>query len=210
MKNSFNKGTYGGLITIIILFLIIVSCNKSFDTEESMPAPNLPLTVHSSELVDIRATDVFTTNDSLQRKIEIIERSNNTVLDIFYITLKNSNFTTNIYTQLKNKTFTGNLSIVNNNKILFLREVKNGVNVVNTVTNSVNDSNESVDRISYAEKKCTDKELKACVNSKFEDMNFVELAICVTLLPECYVQTWAICGWDHCIEPALAKNVRYR
>jgi hypothetical protein len=211
MQRSFNKGIFWGFSTIIfIVFAIIIGCNKSVHFEDDFPKPNLPLTVHSSELVDIRATDVFTTNDSLQRKIEIIERSNNTILDIFYITLKNSNFTTNIYTQLKNKTFTGNLSIVNNNKILFLREVKNGVNVVNTVTNSVNNSKESVNRISYAEKKCTEKELKACVNSKYENMNFVELSLCIYGLPECYVGVWAICGWEVCIEPALSKNVRYR
>jgi hypothetical protein len=207
MKNSFNKGTYGGLITIIILLLIIVSCNKSFDAEESMPAPNLPLTIHSSDLIDIRGSDVFTTNDSLQRKIEIIDRNNNTVSDIFYITLRSSNFANNIYTQLKNKTFTGTLTIVNEKDVLFVREVKNGVNIV---ANPVNRLNEKVTMKSNDEKKCSEKVLKACVNSKFEDMNFVEMGLCLYALPECYVSVWAICGWDNCIEPALARNVKYR
>lgn len=207
MKNSFNKGTYGGLITIIIMLIIIVSCNKSFDKDEPMPKPNSPLTIHSSDLIDIRGSDVFTTNDSLQRRIEIINRSNDSISDVFYITLRSSDFVTNIYTQLKNKTFTGTLTIVNGKDILFLREVKNGVNIV---TNPINHLNEKVSMKSNDEKKCSEKVLKACVNSKFEDMNFVEMGLCLYALPECYVGVWAICGWDNCIEPALAKNVKYR
>ena len=197
MKKTFNKSVFWGCSTIIIIVLaIIIGCNKSAPIEEPMPKPNLPLTIHSSELIDIRGTDVFTTNDSLQRKIEIIDRINNTVIDIFYITLKSSDFVENINTQLKNKTFTGTLSITNDNDILFLRNVKNGINTVN---DSVNASNQSGNIKSNRVGKCTNAALRACVNSKFEAMNFVELALCVYQLPECYVGVWAICTWDNCL-----------
>ena len=84
MQKSFNKGVFWGCSTIIIIVLaIIIGCNKSAPIEEPMPKPNLPLTIHSSELIDIRGTDVFTTNDSLQRKIEIIDRINLLILNLF-------------------------------------------------------------------------------------------------------------------------------
>lgn len=189
---------------IIYLFIIIIiaGCNKSSYLEEPILKPNSALTIHSSELVDIRAMDVFATKDSLKRKIEIIDRINNTVSDIFYITLKSSDFTNNIFTQLKNKTFTGNLSIVNNNEILFLREVKNGVNIVSS-------SNQRGNIKSNAVEKCNYDVVRACVNSKFENMNFIELAICVSELPACYVGVWAICGWDKCIAPLYQKQISY-
>ena len=65
----------------------------------------------------------------------------------------------------------------------------------------VSGSNQRGNIKSNAVEKCNYDVVRACVNSKFEDMNFIELAICVSELPACYVGVWAICGWDKCIAP---------
>jgi hypothetical protein len=173
-------------------FTIVIGCNKSSDLQEALPKPNAPLTISNSDQIDIKASDVYTTNDSLQRKIEIISKSDNTVQDVFYITLKSNNFNTSIFTQLKEKTFTGTLSIANNNEIIFSKggdqkvdEKISGQDVVKIKSNTVPSCNVTV--------------VHNCVANKIDQMSIFEYGMCLATAPECYAGLWASCGWTNCI-----------
>ncbi len=203
MRNSFIKGRIQGFSTfVIIVITIIIGCSKSVPFEEPIPESNPPLTIHSSELVDIRATDVYTKYDSLQRKIEIIDKINDTVKDVFFITLKSNDFKNNIYTQLKNKTFTGTLSIISNEEILFIMSCKNGVNLA-TSTNEQH-SNIKSNRVPS----CNLTVVHNCVANKIRQMSIFDYSECLVTAPACYGGLWASCGWTNCITGEQNVNLK--
>ena len=72
MRISVNKIIGLDLSIISIIIFLIIGCDKSIEFEEPIPANNTPYIIHNSEFIDIKATDVYTTSDSLQRKIQII------------------------------------------------------------------------------------------------------------------------------------------
>ena len=106
MKKQFNKGFYLTSLGIaLIICAVQIGCNKLVSNEEPIPKNNAPVLLHSSETIDVRVTDVITKADSLKRKVEILDKKNNTIYSTFIISLNSDNFNSNIYTQLKNKTF---------------------------------------------------------------------------------------------------------
>lgn len=127
-----------------------------------------------------------------QRKVEIINKTNNTINDVFYITMKSNNFTTNIYTQLKNKTFTGTLSIVNNNEIVFFKENNNGVKSEASTKEPSNIKSNLVPS-------CNVTVVHNCVANKINQMSIFEYGMCLVAAPECYGGLWASCGWTNCV-----------
>jgi hypothetical protein len=179
-------------VFILTSFTIIIGCQKPSDFQEVLPKPNNTITISNSKILDIRASDVYTTFDSLQRKIEIINKIDNTIQDVFFITLKSNNFKTSIYTQLKNKTFTGTLSIVNNNQILFLK----GGNKVVVEKNSTRDE---IKIKSNLVPSCNVTVVHNCVANKIDQMSIFEYGLCLVAAPECYATLWASCGWTNCI-----------
>jgi hypothetical protein len=180
----------------IIISLIIIGCNKLILVEEPMPKPNRLLILHNSVLVDIIASDVYTTIDSFQRKIEIIDRSNDVIKDVFYVTMKSNDFKTNIYTQLKNKKFTGTLTIINNNEIILLKESKKVENFINNYSAS------NVIKTNLIPT-CNINVVHNCVANKIDEMSIFEYGVCLIAAPECYAGIWASCGWTNCIKGEL-------
>jgi hypothetical protein len=190
MSFSIIKFNFSALLGIAVLSLS--SCNKVLEKEESIPKFNAPLLIHSSAIVDIKATDVFNASDSFKRKIEIIDRRNHVVHDVFYITMKSNDFSSNIYTQIKNQIFTGTLSIVSDNQILFLEESKNGV--------IVNPSLSETNRIkSNLVPTCKVGIIHNCVAQKIRNMNIFEYGSCLATAPACYAELWGSCAFVDCI-----------
>jgi hypothetical protein len=123
---------------------------------------------------------------------DIIDLRNNTVHDVFYITLKSNDFNTNIYTQLKNKTFNGTLSIMSNNEILFLKDSKNEVNLVTS-------TNERSNIKSNLVPSCNLTVVHNCVANKINQMSIFDYGMCLAGAPACYAGLWVSCGWTNCI-----------
>lgn len=194
MQSSFNKGVYSGFLIIsIITFFIIIGCNKSIAPEEPVPKSNAPFIIHNADFIDIKATDVYTAHDSLQRKIEIIDRRTNAVYDTFYITMKSNDNTANLYTQLKNKSFTGSLTIISNNEILLSKEVYNGVIEKASSTLGIKTKSNLVPT-------CKITVIHNCVVQKIDNMSIFEYGLCLATAPACYAQLWATCGFIDCIK----------
>lgn len=194
MKNQFNKGLYLGFaIVSISIISTLISCNKEQVNSEPIPDKNTTYTTQSSEFFDIRANDVYTKEDSLQRKIEIIDKRINSVRDAFYITLISENTSANLYTHLKNKTFSGIFKIESNNKILYKLVLLNGKIVPQQV--AVNSKNIKSNMIPT----CTLSLVHGCVAQKIEQMNIFAYGLCLASAPACYAGLWAECTGLYCI-----------
>lgn len=155
-----------------------------------------PLTIHSSDIVDIRASDIITSADSLKRKIEVIDRRNNSVHDTFIITLKSNNYSSNMYSQLRDKTFSGSLSIESDNEVLFSLESKNG-SLVEPLPSSgtVGEIRRSEDLIPT----CKVSLIHGCVSQKIKEMSIFAYGLCLYAAPECYGGLWAECAFNFCV-----------
>lgn len=84
------------------------------------------MVIHSSDRVDIRASDVISASNYFKRKIEIIDRKYNSIYSEFIITLKSNDTKANIYTELKQRSFSGTMTIESENVVLTKFEIVNG------------------------------------------------------------------------------------
>jgi hypothetical protein len=190
------KTNYRNLFLILILFgLTITSCNQDNSINSTNSGLNqqlkAPHRIHNSETVDILASDIKNETSLIQRKIELIDRTNNKIFDSFIITMSCDNVKANIYEQLKSKTFTGKFTISNNGIIKEECHVKKGITDINfTDFKSFN--------ITSKVSSCTIGKVHDCVSYKIKEMNVIEYGLCLITGPECYVSIWAICGWDVC------------
>ena len=193
MRISVNKIIGLDLSIISIIIFLIIGCGKSIEFEEPIPANNTPYIIHNSEFIDIKATDVYTTSDSLQRKIQIIDRKTSVVYDTFIITLTSIDYRDNLYTQLKNKTFRGSLTIESNGDILLSKVVNKGVfESFHSKENSKIKSN--------LIPTCKLTVIHNCVVQKIDNMSIFEYGLCLAAAPACYAQLWASCGFIDCIK----------
>lgn len=194
MKKQFNKGFYLTSLGIaLIICAVQIGCNKLVSNEEPIPKNNAPVLLHSSETIDVRVTDVITKADSLKRKVEILDKKNNTIYSTFIISLNSDNFNSNIYTQLKNKTFSGSLVIESDNEILYKSNTKNGKTIVLI-------SRETQGKIkSNFIPTCRVSLIHSCVVQKISDMSIFDYGMCLAFAPECYGGLWASCSWSYCV-----------
>jgi len=195
MKNQFNSGLYLGILFISIsLISTLTSCNKNeIIQQEAIPQKNTTYTIQSSEIFDIRASDVYTEADSLKRKIEIIDKRSNTISETFYISIISEEFSSNLYTQLRDKSLTGLFKIESNNKVLYKLITKNG----EIVPQPKNDISKNIK--SNMIPTCTLSLVHGCVAQKIEQMNIFEYGICLAGAPACYAGLWAECAGLYCI-----------
>lgn len=193
MHHPFKKVIYSVCIIITInIFFILFGCNKSFINEEPIPNKNTALTLHISDIMDVRATDVYTKPYALKRRIEIIDRRNNLIHDTFFILLISKENNCNIYTQLKNKVFSGTLSIISDDEILYIKQYNKGATVIAELDQM---NRRKVDIVPT----CKITVIHNCVAQKINNMSIFEYGMCLATAPACYAQLWGACGFLDCI-----------
>jgi len=102
---------------ITLIAISTIGCqkeeNKILSTKENSNkfTYNLPVIIHASEKMDVRASDLETSNRIIKRKIELIDRASNKIIDSFIISMYQTDTTKNLLTSLKLKEFSGELTI---------------------------------------------------------------------------------------------------
>lgn len=183
---------------IIIATIVLFSCQKENNNSIQKEFPqNQPITLKSSNLVNIRASDVISKFSFFKRKIEIIDRINNSVFKTFLLTVVSEDNTKSIYESIKAKTLTGQLTIESEGKILLKYKSINGKDV--TLPEEQVKSNSTANIKSYSVP-CTVSTVHDCVAYKIADMNWIEYSLCLLGAPECYAGLWASCTWDVCVK----------
>lgn len=198
MSKNFNKGIVYAFTSLFFGLIITVGCNKSFT--ESNTIINAPTTIHTStDKIDIRASDVITTGQFFKRKIELVDRSNNTVRDTYIITVQSSDGNSDIHTAIKKGTFTGYMTIESDNIIYLKKESIDGHVVESSSVNSTmprySVNFESMDLPNT----CKLSLISNCVSKKINDMSFVAYLACLYGAPECYGGLWADCTFIFCV-----------
>lgn len=185
-----------GLIVILLSVTVFFACSKKGANTPLDPSVTTAI-IHSSALVDIRASSVNNLRNSIERKIELINRKENFVFDAFNI-IYTTNSKKSFSEQVNTKTFNGVLEIRHQGTVIESWTVTNNVfkRVVNQSTTSTVKSNV------YAEADpsggCTISQVHDCVAYKIDDMNAVEYLLCLASAPSCYGGLWAICTYDVC------------
>ncbi len=187
-----------GLTTIIVLSIFFYACKNESDL---YPIPkNQPLILNSSKNVDIRASDVSSSLNSIIRKIEIIDKRNNSVFDTFIISLSCDDPKDNIYEKLKLRTLSGTLKIENNNIILGKSHAINGlVSEDQKLSNYFYSSENGNPMYKIAQLSCTASNVLNCVENRINSMNLMDYGICLATAPACYAALWAGCTYEICI-----------
>lgn len=153
------------------------------------------MVIHSSDRVDIRASDVISESNYFKRKIEIIDRKYNSIYSEFIITLKSNDTKANIYTELKQRSFSGTMTIESENVVLTKFEIVNGSIIESPDNTSSQPIQVSVNLIPT----CKVSLIHGCVDQKIRAMNFIEYGLCLYAAPECYGGLWAACSWQFCV-----------
>jgi hypothetical protein len=188
------------LMSTLFAVILIAGCKKSIvtDTETEFPQ-NKPLIINSSEYVDVRASDLTSEFSSFKRKIEIIDKKNNSTFQTFILTVTNEKTDESVYKSLKSSNFTGSLTVESEGRILLKFKSVNGKNLVESKENL-----NSGTILNYETKKltvpCTVTTVHDCVSFKIVDMNWIDYGLCLASAPACYAGLWASCSWDVCVK----------
>jgi hypothetical protein len=194
MKQSFNKGLFVGILSILIMSFAIISCIKQ--SPGISIKNNDAMILHSSKYVDIKASDIVTTPNYFKRKIEIIDRIKNITHYTFIITVQSTKNTNDIYSELKENTFQGFISIESDNiELLKYDYTKPGA--INA--NQFAITKQPIVKAAAVPNTCKLSLVHGCVDQKIRKMNVFAYALCLYAGPECYAGLWAECSWIFCL-----------
>lgn len=182
--------------------LILIGCNKD-NTSIELTNPvknkllfrqNLPAIIHASESIDIRASDVFTSNYSIQRKIEFIDRFSNLVKETFIISLNQIDTSVYLLPSIEDRKISGDLTIESDNITLFSMKMHKGVILPNK---SLKNLEKNI--ISSRVNTCKFNLVHGCVSNEIKNMGIFEYSACLYAAPECYALLWAGCAFNYCV-----------
>ena len=162
------------------------------------------------------ATDRLSTPTTIIRKIQLIDRKDNSIFNEFLIKIEVEDKNDNVYLALKEKNITGTFEIINNGQVVVRSKAINGKEgeMEHFFRNSkVKNYGGGSGKISYADAEaeaemandCTWGALHNCVSNMIKDMGWAEYALCAVSAPECYVGLWVICSFKIC-RPHLGTN----
>ncbi len=185
-----------------LIILIATGCLKDeskilFSNEKEISNKlnhNLPIIIHASEKIDIRASDIKTSNQLMQRKIEFIDRFSNKIIDSFIISMYQTDTSKSLLTSLKSKEFSGELMIESDNLIPFKIKIEKGF----VLPNKINLGGEKNIKPSLVNT-CKFNLIHGCVSNEIKNMGIFEYAVCLYGAPECYALLWAGCALNYCM-----------
>jgi hypothetical protein len=194
MKTStyFPISKLGYFVLFVIMSIATMSCMKS--TQGSEYPSNETYVVQSSDIVNIQASDIISERFYFKRKIDIVDKRNNSVHDSFVITVRSNNQSNDIYTDLKNNQFSGSLQIETDSVLIETLNFEKGV----LQTLGINTSNEGK-YVTNIAPTCKISLVQNCVSQKIKIMSKFGYILCLAAAPECYAGLWAECSWDLCV-----------
>ncbi len=187
------------IIPAICIFLILLGCEKENNkvNDQSLlykHIDNPPITIHASNTIDIRASDVYTNHNSIKRKIEFINRQSKESLDTFIISLVQTDTSKSLISSIKQKNFTGEFIIQSENLILYNAKFEKGSILSNK---SINGLDKTI-KPSIVNT-CKFNLVHGCVSNEIKNMGIFEYAACLYAAPECYALLWAGCAFNYCV-----------
>lgn len=179
-------------VFFVMLTIANTGCVKS--TQGSEYPSNQTYLIQSSELVNIQASDIISEKYYFKRKIEVIDKRDNTVHDSFVITVSSSNKTNDIYSDLKNNNFSGSLQIETDSMVVETLNFNKGT--IQLLGINTNNQGKYVTNIAPT---CKISLIQNCVSQKIKIMSKFGYLLCLATAPECYAGLWAECSWDFCV-----------
>lgn len=201
LLNSFYKLNKMRVVYFLTV-LVLIGCNKNNEkidllkdlNKEKNLVHNLPITIHASESIDIRASDVLTSSHSIKRKIEFIDRYTDIIKDTFIISMDQIDTSMNFIASIKEKKFIGELTIESDNIILYNIKIdKWGIlpkKILNSSQMAIKPSRVNT---------CKFNLVHGCVSNEIKKMGIFEYAACLYTAPECYALLWAGCAFNYCV-----------
>ncbi len=192
MKSFLFRRSYLVVNIFCIFSLILISCHK----EPVMRAVqfNQPFIIHATEVLDIRASDVLTTNTTIKRKIEFINRISNHIEDSFIISAESFDTSKFFLSSIRQKSFKAALKIESNNQVLYNMNFENG-----KVVNSGQKNTGEYKIKSNLVPTCKVNLIHGCVSNAISNMGVVEYMACLYNAPSCYSLVWAGCAFNYCV-----------
>ena len=192
---QFAKTNLAISFTSLVLFLTcFYGCNKDPIVVSTITNP--PLTIHISNVLDIRASDVSNKRYSFKRKIEYIDRITKLVLDSFIISMENTDTTVSIQSAINHKNFNGSFIIESGSEQFLNMNFKKGVAIKPIgINESINLHNYKSNLVNT----CKVSLIHGCVSNAIDNMGVFEYAACLYSAPSCYALLWAGCSFNYCI-----------
>jgi hypothetical protein len=195
-KIHFQTSIFLASLLFITITFFTVSCSKNpaIIPDELSLAINKPLVILGADAFNIRVSDISTLKHSFSRKVEILNKSDSTVLDTYNITVQSSDINTSVRDAIKNKALTGYLQIESEGAVLLKMEKKMGVTVMNETP--VIDSFKIKSNFIPT---CKMGLISGCVSKQIKNMGFFEYAACLYEAPGCYGALWGLCTLNYCV-----------
>ncbi len=190
------------IISAICIFLILLGCEKENNRLNKLNDQsfldnhinNPTITIHASDAIDIRASDVYTNHHSIKRKIEFIDRKSKEILDTFIISMFQTDTSKSLISSIKKKNFTGEFTIQSDNLVLYGTKFEEGKILSNKSTIGLDKTIKP-----SIVNTCKFNLVHGCVSNEIKNMGIFEYAACLYAAPECYALLWAGCAFNYCV-----------
>jgi hypothetical protein len=180
------------------------SCQKGISEDKQMEFPqNKTLIINSSNFVDVRTSDISSDFSTFKRKIEIIDKKDNSIFKTFILTVTSEKTNESVYESLKSKKFTGSLIVESDGAVILKFQSLNGKSAVPYNLNSKSETNLSYETHAVP---CSLKTVHDCVSFKIHDFNWIEYGLYLAEAPLCYAGLWASCSWNVCVKHKQYQN----
>ena len=188
------------LLTLTLAFSFF-SYQQAFCQEAEFVIPkNEDVTIEGKDGIVITASDVYSMNTKLKRKITIYDSKTKTTIGEVFIKLESSKSNDNLYTILQNDpdSFSGSVSFEVDEQVVYEKNIVNGTTVKVEQVASKQAFQGGPGPVYNPNLRCTIRTIHDCVAYNIEGMGWIQLLVCLMSAPSCYARQWAFCTWDVC------------
>lgn len=184
---------------------------SSFSQEGEFVIPkNEDATIRAEDGTVILGQDVYSLASKLKRKVTLIDPKSNTIIGEVFIRLESADADSYMYDVLEKEPerFSGQLIIESAEGIIYQRTIFNG-KVVEPQSSSGRAApvlGGGPGPVYNGSLPCTFNNIHNCVAYRIENLNWLQLGLCLFRAPVCYLEHWAFCTYDVCVNHMQYTN----
>ena len=188
------------LLTLTLAFSFFSMQHAFCQDAEFVIPKNEEVTIEGKDGIIITASDVYSMNSKLKRKITIYDSKTKTMIGEAFIKVESSKSSDNIYYILQNDPagFSGFISIEVDDQVAYVQNIVNGNPVKGDQVASKQSFQGGPGPVYNPNLRCTFRNIHDCVAYNIEKLNWFQFGVCLVSAPACYAKHWADCGWEVC------------
>lgn len=169
---------------------------------------NDDVTIRAEDGTLITGQDVYSLSSKLKRKVTLTDPKSGRVIGEVFIRLESVDEDRYMYDVLEKdpENFSGLLVIESAEGIIYQRTIVNGKVVDPSSGRTALSLGGGPGPVYNAGVPCNLTTIHNCVSYRVENLNWLQMGLCLLRAPVCYLEHWAFCTYDVCVNHMQYTN----